>query len=181
MNYTKIGIIGLITITFVVLGFQFSSFSNTEVELKNQFKEKMDARTTFYDNMWKTINQKAKVAVKNDSSYTNTVNAIMASRADAPNLFMKWVQESNPNANFSEVSGMYKDLSRTIEAKRDEFVEIERTTQDVVMVHNNHLETFPNSLFNMILNRPHLVYKPISSDRTDEVMKTSKDNDVSVF
>ena len=95
IKYAVLGIVGLFlfgTIMSVI------STSNQEVDLRNRFKQKMDERTAFYDKMWKTISQKSKVALKNDSSFAKNVNAIMAGRKDAPGIFMKWVQESNPNA-----------------------------------------------------------------------------------
>ena len=105
----------------------------------------------------------------------------MQNRKDAGNLFMKWVQESNPNANYDQVSELYQDLSRSVEGQRDEFFMEEKMIQNVVMEHNNLIEKFPGSLWNSFLGRKHLEYKPITSDRTDEVMSTGKDNDVKVF
>jgi hypothetical protein len=97
------------------------SLGNQEIELKNQFKQKMDERTAFYDKMWKTLAQKSQIALRNDSSFSRNVNAIMTGRKDAEGIFMKWVQESNPNANYSEVSKLYADLSRAVEGQRDGF------------------------------------------------------------
>jgi len=181
INLVKVGIFALIAVVGIWLFSAFVGFSNTEVTTRNAFKQKMDERTAFYDNMWKTIGQKGQIALKNDSSFARNVDLIMSGRKDAQNLVMKWVQESNPNANFNEVSALYKDLSRTVEAKRDEFFDQEVVIQDIVRTHDNLLDVFPNNLFNFFLNRPHLVYKPITSDRTDDVIKTGKDNNVSVF
>jgi hypothetical protein len=156
-------------------------FSNQEIDLQNRFKQKMDERTAFYDKMWKTISQKSQVAVKNDSSFTKNVNAIMAGRKDAGNLFMKWVQESNPNANYEAVSALYADLSRVIESQRDGFFIQEKMIQSIVLEHSNLIGKFPNSFINNFMNRKPLIYKPITSDRTDNVIETGKDNDVSLF
>jgi hypothetical protein len=46
------------------------------------------------------------------------------------------------------------------------------------MQHSNLLDKFPNSFYNIFFNRKHLEYKPITSDKTDEVMKSGKDNNV---
>ena len=132
---------------FFVLGFflvtGFISFSNQEIDLRNQFTQKMDQRTAFYDKMWKTIAQKSTVAIKNDSSFQNNVNVIMAGRKDAGDLFMKWVQETNPNANFDAVSTLYADLSRAIEGQRDGFFMEEKFVQGIVLEHSNHIQKFP--------------------------------------
>ncbi len=171
----------LSTIVVIMIAGSYLSFSNTEIDLKNRFEQKMTERTAFYDKMWKTISQKSQIALKNDSSFYRNVNAIMEGRKDAGDLFMKWVQESNPNANYDQVSVLYQDLSRTVEGQRDGFFMEEKMIQNIVMEHNNLIEKFPGSFWNSFMGRKPLVYKPITSDRTDEVMKTGKDNNVEVF
>jgi hypothetical protein len=90
----SLSVIGIIAVLVMIIAGSFISFSNTEVDLRNRFKQKMDERTAFYDKMWKILSQKSQIALKNDSSFTRNVDAIMAGRKDASNLFMKWVQES---------------------------------------------------------------------------------------
>lgn len=102
-------VLGVIALVLIVI-LSYVSFSNREIGLRNSFKQKIDERTAFYDKMWKTLSQKSQIAVKNDSSFYRNVNAIMAARKDAPQLFMKWVQESNPNANYDQVAILYRDL-----------------------------------------------------------------------
>jgi len=186
MNISKklivtLSVVGLIAIFSMVTIGSFLSFSNGEIDLENRFKQKMDERTAFYDKMWKTISQKSQIALKNDSSFSKNVNAIMEGRKDAGDLFMKWVQESNPNSNYNEVALLYMDLSRTVEGQRDVFFMEEKMIQNIVMEHNNLIDKFPGSLWNSFLGRKHLEYKPITSARTDEVIRTGKDNNVNVF
>jgi hypothetical protein len=156
-------------------------FSNQEVTLRNAFKQKITERTAFYDKMWKTMDQKSQIALKNDSSFKQNVDIIMSGRKDAQGVVFKWITESNPNANYSEVAALYKDLSRSVEAERAGFFVQEKYIQDVVMEHDNLLDRFPGTLWNTFMSRKHLVYNPITSDRTDEVMKTGKDNDTKLF
>lgn len=178
----KYGLIGLVGIVLFSIFSSVISTSNQEVGLRNQFKQKMDERTAFYDKMWKTINQKGQIAVKNDSSFVKNVNIIMAGRKDAPNVVMKWIQETNPNANFNTVSALYADLSRTIEGQRDGFFMQEKMIQDVVLQHDNIMSKFPSGfILETFMGRTRLVYKPITSDRTDNVIQTGKDNDTKVF
>ncbi len=178
----KYGILGIVALFIVGTIMSVISTSNQEVDLRNRFKQKMDERTAFYDKMWKTITQKSKVALKNDSSFANNVNAIMAGRKDAPGIFMKWVQESNPNSNFDAVSSLYADLSRAIEAQRDGFFMEEKMIQSIVLEHDNIMTKFPSGwILSSFMGRTRLSYKPITSDRTDEVIKSGKDNNVEVF
>jgi hypothetical protein len=176
----KLGLIGLGVIFIVVFFSNFVSFSNTEIDLRNTFDQKIEERTSFYDKMYKVIAQKTQIAVKNDESFRQNINIIMEGRKDAPQVFMKWITESNPNANYSEVSVLYQDLSRSVEAQREGFFNEEKVIQDVVKQHKNHIQKFPNSFYNIFMGRQALVYKPITSTRTDEVMRTGKDDNVSL-
>jgi hypothetical protein len=178
----KYSIIALVSIFLLGTIGSVISTSNDEVELKNRFKQKMDERTAFYDKMWKTISQKSQIAIKNDSSFVRNVNIIMQGRKDAPQVFMKWIQESNPNSNYETVSSLYADLSRTVEGQRDGFFMQEKMIQDIVLSHDNIMTRFPSGfILSTFMGRTRLVYKPITSDRTDGVIKSGKDNDVSVF
>jgi hypothetical protein len=181
MKLKTIIILAIIVIPLISLTGCFISRANEEVTLRNQFTQKISERTAFYDKMWKTLSQKSQIALRNDSSFRENVNIIMAGRKDAPQLFMKWVTETNPNANYSEVSALYRDLSRSVEAQREGFFDEEKVLQDIKLQHDNLLDRFPNSVIFAILGRNKLEYKPITSDRTDEVIKSGKDNNVDVF
>jgi hypothetical protein len=181
MSIIKWGILGTITLFLVILVSGFISFSNSEIDYKNSFNQKFSERTSFYDKMWKTLNQKGQIALRNDSSFRQNVDIIMSGRKDAQGLFMKWVTETNPNANYSEVADLYKDLSRSVEAQREGFFQQERYLQDIVKQHSNLLEKWPGSFYNIFFGRKKLEYKPITSTITDEVIKSGKDDNVKLF
>lgn len=168
-------------ILVIIFTANFISFSNKEVMLKNAFTQKFSERTTFYDKMWKTLSQKSQIAIKNDSSFKDNVNIIMAGRKDAQGTFMKWITESNPNANYHEVSVLYQDLSRAVEAQREGFFVEEKYMQDIVFQHSNLIQQFPGIFFNYFLGRTAINYTPITSDQTDEVIKSGKDNNTKLF
>ena len=105
----------------------------------------------------------------------------MSGRKDAQQVVFKWVTETNPNANFSEVTRLYENLSNSIEGQREGFFEEEKILADIKREHDRVLKRFPSSVFLSILGRESLVYSPISSDRTDEVFKMGQDNSVKVF
>ena len=80
------------------------------------------------------------------------------------------------------MSSLYADLSRTVEGQRDGFFMKEKMIQDIVLSHDNIMTRFPSGfILSTFMGRTRLVYKPITSDRTDGVIKSGKDNDVSVF
>jgi len=176
-----LSILAIVGLPLMLLIGSFISFNNNEVDLRNRFTQKTSERTAFYDKMWKIFSQKGQVAIKNDSSFRKNIEVIMGAREDKDGLMMKWVQESNPNANYSEVSALYKDLSRAIEAERDGFFVQEKYLQDIKLQHDNLIGKFPAVVFASVLGKKPLEYRPITSDRTDGVISSGKDNDVKVF
>lgn len=174
----KLALVGLLVTVMFVVGGNFVSFSNTEIEIHNTFDQKIKERTAFYDKMYKIIAQQSQIAVKNDESFRENVNAIMSNRKDSQQLFMKFVVESNPNANYSEVSKLYETLSRSIEAQREGFFNEEKVLMDVERQHRNLTQKFPGSFYNYFLDRQALKYEPIQSSLTQGVMKTGIDNEV---
>ncbi len=169
----------LIGLPILILVISYFSISNSEIRLKNSFDAAVSKRTTQYDNMWKTWAGKAQIAVKNDSAFQNIVNIQMNGQKDGENVTWKWIQQSNPSASFGQVQALYSDLSRCIEAKRDEFMECETELQDLNREHEDMLSVAPSSWF--LSSRKHFVYKPITSTRTDDVIKTGKDDNTKVF
>jgi hypothetical protein len=160
----------------------FISYSNSEVKLRNRFTQKYSERTAFYDKMWKILSQKGQIALKNDSSFRQNIDIIMQGRKDAPDLVMKWIAETNPNANYSEVSALYKDLSRAVEAEREGFFNQEKMLQDLKLEHDNLLDVFPSSVvLSMMGKNKHIEYKPITSTITDAVITAGKDVNVKIF
>jgi hypothetical protein len=174
---------GIILVAFLFIGScsTLKNFYNREADLRTEFEMKMEKRTAFYDKMWKTIAQKSQIALKNDSSFQKNVNVIMEGRKDAGDVFMKWVQESNPNANYDQVSALYQDLSRSVEAQRDGFFIVETEIMGVVQEHTRYLRRFPNNIYAKMFHRGFLQYDPITSSRTDNVIETGKDDDIKVF
>ena len=177
----KWGIFGAVALFIIIFISNLISWSNNEIDVRNAFIQKKDERTAFYDKMWKTFSQKGQIALRNDSSFRQNIDIIMAGRKDAAGLFMKWVTETNPNANYSEVADLYRDLSRSVEAQREGFFVQEKYMQDLVRQQANMLDKYPGNLYNVFFGKKRLEYKPITSTITDEVIKTGKDDNVKLF
>lgn len=171
-------IIGAVIFALFTLSGSFISFSNNEIDLRNQFEQKIDERTAFYDKMFKVISQKTQIAVKNDSSFIKVVNAQVQGQKNGEQVMWAWVQQSNPTATFTEVTKLYADLSRAIEGERAGFFEQEKVLQDVQRQHKNLTKKLPGAFYNFFLKREDLKYSPIKADVTEEVMKTGKDNNI---
>lgn len=178
INYSIIGLVAFVLL--LLIGSSISDI-NKDTRIRNKFKAKITTRTAFYDNLWKQIAQAGKVVVKADSSNTKNLNIIMSNRKDTQGLMMKWVTESNPNASFSEITKLYSNLLRVIESNRNQLYTLEQELTDIVREDEDLVSQFPNNIIFAIIGRPALQYKPITSDRTDDVIKTGKDNNVEVF
>lgn len=158
------------------------SLTNDDTRIRNKFDSKFLARTAYLDKFWKELKQKGKIVKAVDSSNANITQIVMSNRKDSQGVMMKWIQESNPNASFIEVTKLYQDMMRTIESNREKIFTMEAELADIVREQKDLITIFPNSfLFSTILGRKPIEYKPITSDHTDEIIKTGKDNDVSVF
>lgn len=177
-KYLVIGVLAVILFWFIG---SFISISNRDKQLRNVFTQKISERTTFYDKMWKTLSQKSQITIKNDSSFQNIVNLQVTGQKTSENTMMVWIQQSNPSASFTEVSKLYQELSLAVEAEREGFYEREKDLQSVKLQHDNLIDMFPGSLILSILGREKLIYKPITSDITDEVIKSGKDNNTKLF
>jgi len=177
----KVITIGLVVVLGLFFFSSFVSFSNGEVDLRATFNKHYTDRTAAFDKMWKTLSQKGQIAVRNDSSFQNIVKIQMSGQKDGEQVVMKWIQQSNPTATFTEVSKMYQDLSRAIESERTSFLERETTLSSIQMEHFKLLNKFPGSFYNIFMGRKPIEFKPITSDRTDDVIRTGKDNNVEVF
>lgn len=171
----------LIGIPVILLISTYAGFNNREVDLRTTFEMQMTNRKALFEKMWKTIAQKAKITKAYDSSFLRIVKESMDPRKDGAGIMMKWVTESNPTLQASTVQELYKDLSRTIEEKREEFFQREETLASIKQQHTKFLRSFPNNLYNTFMGRKELEYNPISSDKTEDVMRTGKDNDIEVF
>lgn len=171
-----LGVLGIVML--VVMISSYISFQNETINIVARFEAKKDSRTAFYDKLYKIISQTSQIVVKNDQSFKENVKVIMDGRKDSEQVFMKWITETNPNANFSEVSSMYKELARTIEAQREGFFVEETVLMDIVRQYKVHTTTFPNSFYNIFYGAKPLDYTPIQSSLTQEVMRTGIDNNI---
>lgn len=178
LNLTKLIICGVIGLTLFTLIISFIGWKNDVVDLDSQYVQKESERTAFYDKMFKIISAKTQIAVKNDDSFKEVVNAQVQGQKNGEQLMMAWVQQSNPTATYSEVSKLYTELGNTIEGQREGFFETEKVLSDIVRQHTNLIKKFPGSLYNIFSGEEVKNYKPIQSTTTSEVMRTGIDDNV---
>lgn len=171
-------VLGIFALIGLKIASSYVSIHDKNVELVNMYEGKIKVRSSVYDNMLKTFSQKWKIAGRVDTSFHVAVNAVMSGRQDGESLMMKWVTEQNPTQQFGEVASMYRDLSNVVEAKRSELVALETSITDIVREQHNLHDKFFTGLFLKFMSAEKIKYTPITSDRMDEINRTSKDNNI---
>ena len=168
--------ISLVSIGLIV-GMMYVSASNKEIGLSTQIEAQQKVCEAFYDKLWKIISQKAQVAEQYKESFGKIYSDLISGRyaKDGGGSLMKWIQESNPTFDVS----LYKDLSASIEAERSGFFMEQKKLIDLDREHKVLRKTWPNSMF--IGSRPDAKFTIITSDQTEAVYKTGKENNVDVF
>jgi len=142
---------------------------NTSYTYQNENTRIEQQKKTYYDNMWKSYQLKDNVVLQNKEMFLEVTNIIMGARKDGANLTWKWLTENQP-IPYSEFTDFYRDLSSFIESQRAGLLAIENQSQVVAQANNTLLDTFPNNVYNKVLNRPHIEYKPgFTSTRTEKV------------
>ena len=180
---SKLLVIGLVfLVVFGVAGTWFVSnlvsVKNQSVELRNQASAKEDQGRLMYDEMFKVFVQKAGITEKNSEAFKDAYVGIMDARyGNDNNVMMKFITEQNPSFNHS----MYEDLSRTVEAKRVQYRELQTALRDIKREHDNLRTKLPSSIFMAILGEKELVVTLVTSARTKEAYKTGEDNDLELF
>lgn len=173
-----LGGILLAIVSGALIGFaNYASYSNQEVALRSQFVAQQDAVLAVYDDTWKSIAQEAQVTDKYQSTFAKVYPALMSGRYGNARggALMSWVQESNPNLDPS----IFSRLSDTIEVNRKTFTREQRKLLDIKREHDNLLGSVPACWF--VGGRQHLVAHLITSTRSQDALKTGKDDDISVF
>lgn len=175
-----------IVITFgLIFWFSTISIKNHRQELKLAVSAQQDVNKACFDNMFKQIAQVAEVAKTkmevSKEAFKEIYPDLIKGRYDGEKngALMKWVVESNPQFDLANAANLYDKLETVIKAQREEFFMAQKTLIDKKNAHNLYVTTFPG---NIIYNDSDtLAITIITSDKTEEVFKTGKDNDIKIF
>lgn len=167
----------MVALGVLVIGCQYVSYNNKEVELRQLAEAQRGKVEGVHDAMWKIISQKAQVSneYKNgfDSIYTHIISGRYTQQKDGS--LMKWIKESNPNFDIS----LYKDLMESIEVERTKFMKAQERMIDIKRQHDVLCTTFPSKWF--ISNTSPIQYTIVSSSHSKEAMESGVDDDTSLF
>ena len=110
--------------------------------------------------------------IKNEETLMEVTKIVMGARKDGDKLVWKWLQENQP-IPYSEFTKFYAGLIEFIQSQRQGLLDLEIRSQQIALQNNTLLDTFPHNLYNKVLNRPHIEYKPsFTSTRTQQVFSS---------
>ena len=171
MSTTNIVII-IAAVVAIVLVVMYFVFNNREVALRKEAEAQNGNIASIHDTMWKIIKEQAGVAEKYRETFEQIYPELISGRyRESGSTAMKWIQESNPYFDTS----LYSSLMQSIEVQRVSFSHAQQRMLDIIREHSTLLETMPACWF--IRNKNKIEYVVISSDRTNNVIASRKDNE----
>ena len=179
INLKYIGIAVLIGLLYVGIKNPFKStitMYNQNISYVNSFEKIQQERKMFYDKMWKTYLTKNTICELNRETFIEVTSIIMQGRSDGQNVSWKIVHE-NQNIPYNEFTTFYADLSNFVTSQREEYYKLETQAMSIVQQQNSMLDSFPNNLYNKVLDIKKLKYNPgFTSHKTEEVFKDKSEN-----
>lgn len=149
-------IVSVATIIFLV--FQFSKFYsggksmyNKSIIYHNNYIQTVQEKQGFYENLYNSYNEQKMISGLGKDGFIELSKIIMENRKDGNKVAWKWVQETQ-QIPFSEFTKFYTNLSEFIATKRDDYLEIEKRCQKIANQNNTLLDTFPNIIYNKVIN-----------------------------
>lgn len=133
------------------------SLHNNTNTLKFKLERVERKQATNWEGYYNIFIDKSKNTEINKETFIEVTNIIMSARKDGQNLAWKWNQE-NQNIPFEEFTYFYKELSSFISERYFDNMKIEQEKQEIVEQHNLMLNTFPNNIYNKVLNVEPLKY-----------------------
>lgn len=133
------------------------SLHNNANTLKFKLERVERKQATNWEGYYNIFIDKSKNTEINKETFIEVTNIIMSARKDGQNLAWKWNQE-NQNIPFEEFTYFYKELSSFISERYFDNMKIEQEKQEIVEQHNLMLNTFPNNIYNKVLNVEPLKY-----------------------
>lgn len=172
-------IVGLICVVFVagIVGLMYVTYNNAEVKTRNLVAAQERVIAANFDKMWKVIKQTAQVPEKAVESFKEMYEPLIAGRYEGEKgqMFMKWISEQNPAFDYS----LFAKLQTAIEANRQDFFYEQEKLISMKKQHDDLRTTIPAKWF--VGGRDEIIIKVITSEVTDEVMRTGQENNIDLF
>lgn len=166
-------IVGVVVLILVIMYF---TYNNREVALRKEAEAQKGKIEAVFDTMWKTIKQEAGVTEEYRKTFEKIYPDLIAGRySDDNQSLIKMITESNPAFDTS----LYQKLMQTIEVQRSVFSTAQQRMLDIIRERETLLESMPSKWF--ISNNDEIEYVVISSDVTETVINTRRENDIEIF
>jgi len=144
---------------------------NTSKGIELKYTEVSQNQITNYDGYYLAFIAKQENANINKETFIKVTEIIMSNRKDGENLAWKWSQE-NQQIPYEEFTSFYKELSAFITERYFDNMKIEKEKQSLVQQHSKLLQTFPNNLYNKVIDIQPLKYKAgFISNKTKKMFK----------
>lgn len=154
----------------------YVTYSNQFASLTAQYEAQDRVNQTIYDEVWKTVKQEANITDVYATKFKEIYVQVMDARyKDGAGQLMQWITEQNPNFT----PELYGRLMNTIEAKRAEFTNNQKTLIAIHAELRKLTTTIPARWFlgGKTIPEPRLV----TSTRTGDAFRTGKDDDTSPY
>lgn len=149
----------VVSILLIITVYKTSKYSLTEgvsvfneqKDIRNTYEQKIQERDIMMSEFMDCLKSSLNVSDKNANYFKENVQAIMENRTDGDKLMWKWVTEVNPNANFSEVSAMFKNMQVLYMEKRTVIIAINKALFELEKRDANIRTMFPSNLIIQIV------------------------------
>lgn len=150
----KVASLAVVILLIVQLGKFYSGSKvmyNKSVIYHNDYTQTVQEKQGFYENLYNSYNEQKMISGLGKDGFIELSKIIMENRKDGNKVAWKWVQETQ-QIPFSEFTQFYTNLSEFIATKRDDYLEIEKRCQKIANQNNTLLDTFPNIIYNKVIN-----------------------------
>lgn len=166
-------ICAVVVLLLIILYFVYN---NREVALRKEAEAQRGKIESVYDTMWKVLKQEAGVTEQYRQTFEKIYPALIAGRYSGNGAeLVKMIQESNPAFD----TKLYDKLMQAIEVQRAYFASAQQRMLDIIRERETLLESLPSKWF--ISNKSKIDYTVISSEKTQSVMTTRREDDVDLF
>lgn len=169
--------LGIVLVAVFTIVMMYFSATNREIDLSTQISAQKTVLGNYYDKMWKILKQKAGVTEQYRGAFKDIYTGLIAGRYSGgknDGSLLKMIHESNPTFDAS----LYKDLMNSIEIERTGFYNEQNRLIDLGREHDNLLRKAPSRWF---ISAQHIPIKIITSAKTEEIMQSGQDNDITLF
>ena len=160
----------------LILIVMYFVYNNREVALRKEAEAQKGKIESVYDTMWKVLKQEAGVTEQYRKTFEEIYPKLIAGRyANNSNELIKMIHESNPAFD----TKLYDKLMQAIEVQRAYFASAQQRMLDIIRERETLIESMPSCWF--LRNKSKIEYTVISSDITQNVITSRRENNIELF